>query len=435
MNKNRIFIFEFVSGGGFNRVEIPSSLFCEGYGMLRSIIADFKAIDFEVFTLLDYRITFLSDYLNADYIKEVNTRDNFIKVFKESVKECEFCFIIAPEFSNILYDLTKIASNNNKKILSVGLEGIVLGASKIKTFDLFRTSCLLTPQTYLIPLKKTSIDKDFIIHKMKKFMRPIIIKPNDGVGAESIFYFESEEQVNNFFQKMYFKIDPERKYILQEYVEGKDLSVSLINYSENRSQYAKNPILIGVNSQVVDFKNQNYDSEYFGGCTPTENFAEISEEISDILKKMDLSKFNGYFGIDFIRANDNKNLIHFIEINPRITTSYIGIRNIIDYNLAELILCSFNNSKDEIQVNCNYHSMYLRLELTRLEDEPAIENEDICIPELMRKIPELITPPISLENGKKNQFSCFIATKEKTFNESQKKLNNIKSYLETFNLS
>ena len=348
MNKNRIFIFEFVSGGGFNRVEIPSSLFCEGYGMLRSIIADFKAINLEVVTLLDYRITFLSEYLNADHIKEVNVGDNFIKKFKDSLKECEFCFIIAPEFSNILYDLTKIASNNNKKILSVGLEGIVLGASKIKTFDLFSTSRLLTPQTYLIPLKKTSLDKDFIIDKIKKLKRPIIIKPEDGVGAESIFYFESEKQVNNFFQKMYFKIEPERKYILQEYIEGEDLSVSLINFSKNRSQYVKSPILIGVNSQIVDFKNQNYDSEYFGGCTPTENFAEISEVISDILKKMDLSKFNGYSGIDFIRANDNKNSIHFIEINPRITTSYIGIRNVIDYNLAELILCSFNNSKEDL---------------------------------------------------------------------------------------
>ncbi len=42
MMKNRIFIFEFVSGGGFNKIEIPISLFCEGYGMLRSIIMDFK---------------------------------------------------------------------------------------------------------------------------------------------------------------------------------------------------------------------------------------------------------------------------------------------------------------------------------------------------------------------------------------------------------
>ena len=53
MSNNRIFIFEFVSGGGFNQVDIPNSLFCEGYGMLKSIITDFKALNFEISTLLD----------------------------------------------------------------------------------------------------------------------------------------------------------------------------------------------------------------------------------------------------------------------------------------------------------------------------------------------------------------------------------------------
>ena len=97
MSKNKIFIFEHISGGGFNRDIIPSSLFCEGFGMLRSIVTDFKAIDFEIFTLIDYRIVFLSGYLEADFIKQVNAEDNYIKEFKKLMKRCEYCFIIAPE--------------------------------------------------------------------------------------------------------------------------------------------------------------------------------------------------------------------------------------------------------------------------------------------------------------------------------------------------
>ena len=38
----RIFIFEYVSGGGFNKDEIPISLFCEGFGMLVALIKYFK---------------------------------------------------------------------------------------------------------------------------------------------------------------------------------------------------------------------------------------------------------------------------------------------------------------------------------------------------------------------------------------------------------
>ena len=73
---NKIFIFEFVSGGGFNNTIIPTSLFCEGFGMLRSITADFKLLDFEIYTTLDYRISFLSKFIKADHILNVKKNEN-----------------------------------------------------------------------------------------------------------------------------------------------------------------------------------------------------------------------------------------------------------------------------------------------------------------------------------------------------------------------
>ena len=119
MNKERIFIFEFVSGGGFNQVDIPASLFSEGYGMLRSIITDFKDLDFEIITLLDYRIQSFSNYLEADFITIVHKFDNYIEHYKRCLKNTNYCFIIAPEFSDNLYNLTKLALDNNNKILYV----------------------------------------------------------------------------------------------------------------------------------------------------------------------------------------------------------------------------------------------------------------------------------------------------------------------------
>ena len=137
MNRDKVFIFEFIAGGGFNRDDMPSSLFCEGFGMLRSIIADFKAISFQIITLLDYRISSFSRYLKAEIINLVNADEDYLKKFKECVKKCEYCLIIAPEFSNILLNLTKIVKDNDKTILSVDLEGIKLGSSKMKTYDFF----------------------------------------------------------------------------------------------------------------------------------------------------------------------------------------------------------------------------------------------------------------------------------------------------------
>ncbi len=111
MINQKIFIFEFVSGGGFNQVDIPPSLYSEGYAMLRTIIADFRKLGFHITTLLDFRINFLSQYLEADKIKLVRKNDDYIKLYTECLNECIYCFIIAPEFSNHLYNLTKIAES------------------------------------------------------------------------------------------------------------------------------------------------------------------------------------------------------------------------------------------------------------------------------------------------------------------------------------
>ena len=132
MSKKKIFIFEFIGGGGFNKVKIPTSLFSEGFGMLRSIISDFKAQDFEINTMLDYRAQFLPEFLQADEIRIVNKSDNYLKIFKNLVTNCKFIFIIAPETSKLLFELTEIAKNHDRIILSTNLNGIKHGTSKAR---------------------------------------------------------------------------------------------------------------------------------------------------------------------------------------------------------------------------------------------------------------------------------------------------------------
>ncbi len=429
MNSSRIFIFEFVSGGGFNQVEIPSSLFCEGYGMLRAIIADFKAMDFEITTLLDERISFLSHYLETDSLQFIKASDNFMNIFKASVKECESAFIIAPEFSNILYDLTKIVKKENKKLLSTGLKGIELGSSKIKTYKFFRNHYIKTPNTYPLPLIN-DLKFNYIIQIFEEFNSPIVIKPIDGVGAESIYYFENKYQIFNFFKDLESQnIDLERKFIAQEYIEGVDLSVSLIGPPINKKNPRIAPLILGINHQDINIEKSKGDSEYFGGYTPVENYEHIKKILIKIFEKLELSMFNSYFGIDFILAQDSLN---FIEINPRLTTSYIGIRNILNVNPVELILSYCSKFLDFKEPEIQGHSIFKRVELEYVGEKSINELNDKIIPKLLNEIPEFITPPISFTKSdptKKSDFSCFIATKEKDKILSQKRFVKINEIL------
>lgn len=433
MNKSKIFICEFASGGGFNQKNIPFSLFCEGYAMLKSIIADFKAIDFTISTLLDYRVSYLSEYLQADNIKVVSEKDNFLKKFETSVKENEYCFIIAPEFSNILYDLTKIVKSNRKALLSVDLKGIELGTSKFKNYMFFKKNNLTTPQTHLIPFKGRLLDPEFVIQKYKEFKTPIVIKPDDGVGAESIYYFENESQILSFFKERSHDLEPERPFILQNFIDGKDLSVCLISLFNKSKNQKKPPVILSVNAQEINIKSSSGASEYFGGYTPAENYKEIRAQLEPIFRKVDFSMFCGYFGIDFVRSIDNS--ILFIEINPRLTTSYIGLRNIIDVNPAELIYNSKTDSSDFPKIEIIGFSKFTKLNLAYKGNKSKEEINDTINPKLTKEIPEIVTPPImfnNLNNDKIFRFSCFIATKTKNLSMSQNRINEIGKIFEKF---
>ena len=425
MNKNILFVFEFISGGGFNKINIPSSLFCEGFGMLRSIISDFKELGFEISTILDYRASFLTKFLQADIIRTVNEKDNYLLLVKKSLEECSYCFIIAPESSDTLYNLTMFVKKSNKVLLSTSLECISQSTPKIRSFKFFSNYKIPSPRTYKIPFTKKKLDVDFILQKFKNLECSIVIKPEDGVGAESIYYFEREDEIINFFRDFDQKSILNRDFILQEFIPGRDLSASLIGVPYIMDSQIKNPLLLSINAQIVDIKNSNYHSEYYGGYTPIENYQKTMNNLSLMLEKINFSGFSGYFGIDFIRTIDSK--LYFIEINPRLTVSYLGLRNVFSQNLAKIILDSKLNCLKHYEVKYLYHSLFSRIEMDFNE---KINNEEIneeLIDSLVRKIPELVTPPVSFNNS--NHFTCFIATKSKDLSTSKERMNEIKKSL------
>jgi predicted ATP-grasp superfamily ATP-dependent carboligase len=436
MFRQDIFIFEFVSGGGFSHDEIPSSLFCEGYAMLRTIIEDFKNLGFHITTLLDFRIEFLSHYMKADVIKSVLLEEDYLKKFIDCVRDSNYCFVIAPEFSNILYNLTKIVKKNKKNLLSIDLNGVKLGASKLETYKFFLANKMSAPKLYKIPFKGRILDLDFILQKFDQLNCSIVIKPDDGVGSELIFYFEKKDEILHFFESSNKVLDTNRKFILQKYIEGDPMSVSIINDQLLKKTIENNPKILSINAQNLQITDPNKDSVYLGGFTPVDQFEQLKTQIEDILKCVDLSAFKGYFGIDFVKKADNS--LSFIEINPRLTTSYVGIRNILEFNPMELLLNQFNQKKKVLK---NYKfiprkfSEFTQIKLKYDGEYTSGEINNLVLPKLINLIPEIITPPIIMEAVSKNQeafYSCFIATKSNDIQSSKYRKSQINQIFSTF---
>ena len=425
--KKRIFVFEYTVGGGFYAEEITSSLLCEGYAMLRSIVEDFKNLGYEIITQIDQRILYLVKYLSVDQFYPVDSDNKFNDVFSRCIEMVDICFIIAPEFSNILFNLTRIAYNLNKTIISIGLEGIKLGTSKIASNNYFRNNEVKTPKTFLIPSLNGKFDVNFIYEQFDKYNCPFIIKPDDGVGAESIYFFPDFDAVTKFLTNPNLDFDFKRKYILQEYIYGDDYSVSIITLN-NKFKNVKT--ILSINSQKIKYKNSLGKALYEGGYTPVPRFNFLKKKLITLLNKIDLNNFNGYLGIDFILTK--KNEIYFIEINPRLTTSYIGIRKIYSQNILSL-LEQKGDRKCKSSLKLKGFSDFLRIDLKCKDTLTFNEIKDIIIPSLMIKIPELVTPPISVNKTDLSEgmnFSCFIATKCKNEKSSQKRILEIIEILE-----
>jgi predicted ATP-grasp superfamily ATP-dependent carboligase len=427
MTKNRIFIFEWVSGGGFNSITIPSSLFCEGFGMLRSLILDFKELGFEIVTQIDIRIKNLIPFIRADEVHIIDSKDNVYRGFKKMIKSSKYCFIIAPESSYILYNLTKVAKKYCQEILSIDLKGISLASSKLKTYTYFMSYELKTPKTWLIPEKNNALDKEFIEEKFRALHSPFVIKPLEGVGAESIFYLQTRKDILDFFQGSINEIDTNRKYILQNFIPGEDLSVSLIGQSQDKDILASDFSIMSINSQKIILKDSEKGSEYFGGETPIKNYNDMFSSLEKLISQPDLSDFVGYYGIDFIRTR--KNEIYFLEINPRLTTSYIGIRNILSINPAQLIMNAKMKLNQNLHVHPVKHSIFSRYELLYQGEKSYKYIINELIPEMIQKIPEIVTPPISFANEdtvmKNRNFSVFLATNEVNADESYQRIKEV----------
>jgi len=427
MRKQKIFIFEFVSGGGYNTMLMPSSLFCEGYSMLKSIIEDFYDLNFEIYTLLDKRIAFLGRYLKVNKLALIDENCNYLETYKQLLLKSDACFIIAPEFSNILYNLTEIASSYKKEIYSVGLEGIKLGASKMRTYSFFKRSHIPTPKTYLIPTCNNQLDLDFIYDKFYDLNQSIIIKPEDGVGAELILHINEKSQIDKFFKNESLFLKKSRLFILQEYVEGIDMSISLLGILEKKHI---EPYILSVNTQNILLPKGSIDSQYNGGLSPAVIGKKTQKSLKKVLHKLDFSYFKGYFGIDFILTPDNS--FQFIEINPRLTTSYLGIRNIYNTNPLQSFFQSKKKGIIKIIKRPNYLSEYYRLDLKYIGEETINSIRNEIITNLIKEIPELITPPILLDETYSDRYSCFIATKTRDITTSKRRRNQIIDHLKNY---
>ena len=323
----RLLIYEHVSGGGFADEAISSSLLSEGFGMLRSLISDFKASGHSVTTFLDSRIARLNPPINADCVVPVfssqEARANIRKISES--ESADAAYVIAPETDGLLQSLVEFVEQTGAASLNCQARTVGKVSNKAFFYDFLKKLGINTPETLVF-----SVADD--LEEIKKAIRgrlnfPLIFKPSNGVSCCGLSVVRNKDQVAGAVGKIK-KESASTQFAVQEFIKGANASVSLFSTGNNA-------VSVSLNQQDVTIEAPEGFSSYKGGLVPFDHplRAEAFEVAEKIVKSF--RDLRGYVGVDLVLTEEDAVAI---EVNPRLTTSYVGLRRVANFNPAQAIV-------------------------------------------------------------------------------------------------
>ncbi len=306
--------------------------------MLRSILNDLEEISsFEVHYLISEKIT----SLNYNNLKPVFLEEDLFAWLKKYSKNYDYCLFVAPEDDLIQYKITRILEENRVNIIGCDGKASYICSSKNLTYENVPED-ILKIKSFKVETEK--IEYEMLVKEFDK--KPFIIKPDDKTSSDLIFIIDDEKTCEEI-KEIYMKRNIGH-LLVQEYVEGTPISVSLVSNN-------KNTTLISVNSQEI-MKDDN-TIRYAGCRAPIKH--PLEKELNEISKRIveSVPGLRGFVGIDYI-VQDKK--IFFVEINSRITTPYIVLQKNCKENLTGSIIDYVINDNDKISLTFERQGKFIR---------------------------------------------------------------------------
>ncbi len=289
----QLFLYEYTSS-----VTQPhtTSLRAEGRKMLAAIHEDFARVpDVEVRTM------------------SVAAAEEEV-AFRERVRASDYTLVIAPELDDILLTRCRWVAEEGGRLVGPTLAAIRLAADKLALGEHLRSFGVPTPDCK--PVNRECVAGAWVC------------KPRFGAGSTATFLIHS----TNDLQQYEVQARAEGwcgESILQRYVPGRAVSVAFLCGPQQRV-----PLLPCAQNLSTDGRFR-----YLGGYAPLEDgFAVRAVEL--VRRALDaVPGLCGYVGVDLVLgASEGGSQDWVIEINPRLTTSYVGLRRLARSNLAAALV-------------------------------------------------------------------------------------------------
>jgi predicted ATP-grasp superfamily ATP-dependent carboligase len=302
-----IFVYEYLSSGAAGGAA-ALSLQTEGWAMLSAMVEDLASCPgVQISTLLDSRRTpprHWPDRIVAQCVQPAAERD----VFRDLAAAADWSLVIAPEFDGIL-------AERSRWVEEVG--GCLLGSSP-KAIDETADKLLLSRVWAARGIPTPSLEASY----------SLVCKPRFGAGSQATFLVHNEEELAHA-RRLAHAEGWSGELMLQQYMPG--LAVSAVFLGGEEKRYS----LPAVEQRL----SSDGRFHYLGGRLPlADHLDRRARHLAECAVEC-VEGLHGWFGVDLILggAADGSGDAA-IEINPRLTTSYLGLRRLACFNLAGALL-------------------------------------------------------------------------------------------------
>jgi predicted ATP-grasp superfamily ATP-dependent carboligase len=277
----RVFVYEFTCAAAPSGIAAP--LCAEGEAMLSAALADFGRVSgIEAFA--------------------IRSEADKPAAFRSAARRADWSLVIAPEFDGLLEQRCRWALEAGSRLLGPSPETVALCADKLALARHWLSNGVHTPPTITLEERPTKLTQ-------------WIVKPRFGAG--------SLDTVLNGELKSTSEIGP---MIVQPFLSGRAASVAFLCGPAARLALPPAEQILSADGRF----------RYLGGRLPLP--ADLaSRAVTLAWQAIDrVPGLCGYIGVDLVLGDDGRDWA--IEINPRLTTSYIGLRALAESNLAEAML-------------------------------------------------------------------------------------------------
>jgi predicted ATP-grasp superfamily ATP-dependent carboligase len=316
-----ILVYECASGGGFSGRHVPPSLAREGAAMRAALVSDLALIGHRVVTTADPRFSFKP----PPGVEVVAMGPRSSAQLDRLIASVDVAWLVAPETNRCLERLAERAEQNGTALIGSGSAAIRRASDKARLPGRLRAHRVSHPDTRVVTPRGN--DAKQWNAAAREIGYPVVVKPARGAGCGGVCFARNPRELQEAIETA--RRTTRGPLLVQQYVRGVAASVSLV-------ADGCRAVALAVNAQAV-CRSRRF--AYRGGTTPLEHPLAAGAVDAALRTCEILPGLRGYVGVDLVLTRSDAVVI---EVNPRLTTAYLGVRSALrgGGNVAALALAA-----------------------------------------------------------------------------------------------